>query len=48
LVGEQLEMPNSGGQIVGIPFAEPGSRSEQAIAMLAATLDPADPARAPA
>ncbi len=35
---QKLEIPDTGGQVLGLLYAEPGSRSEQAIAMLAATM----------
>ena len=35
---QKLEIPDSGGQILGFLYAEPGSPSEQAVAMLAATM----------
>jgi transcriptional regulator with XRE-family HTH domain len=38
LYHQKLEIPGTGGQILGLLYAEPGSRSEQAVAMLAATL----------
>ena len=34
---QKLEIPDTGGQILGLLYAEPGSKSEQAVAMLAAT-----------
>jgi transcriptional regulator with XRE-family HTH domain len=39
LYHQKLEISDTGGQILGLLYAEPGSRSEQAVAMLAATLD---------
>jgi hypothetical protein len=36
---QKLEIPNTCGQLLGLLYAEPGSKSEQAVAMLAATLD---------
>jgi transcriptional regulator with XRE-family HTH domain len=38
LYHQKLEIPDTGGQILGLLYAEPGSRSEQAVAMLAATM----------
>ncbi len=38
LYHQKLEIPDAGGQILGLLYAEPGSTSEQAVAMLAATL----------
>jgi hypothetical protein len=35
---QKLEIPDTGGQILGLLYAEPGSKSEQAVAMLAATM----------
>ncbi len=34
----RLEIPEAGGQILGLFYAEPGSKSEEAVAMLAATM----------
>jgi transcriptional regulator with XRE-family HTH domain len=45
LLHQKLEIPDTGGQILGLLYAEPGSRSEQAVAMLAATLDEAGAGR---
>ena len=42
LYHQKLEIPDTGGQILGVLYAEPGSRSEQAVAMLAATLEAPD------
>ena len=41
---QKLEIPDTGGQILGLFYAEPASRSEQALAMLAATLGEPDEA----
>jgi transcriptional regulator with XRE-family HTH domain len=38
LYHQKLEIPDAGGQILGLFYAEPGSKSEQAVAMLAATM----------
>jgi hypothetical protein len=38
LYHQKLEIPDTGGQVLGVLYAEPGSRSEQAVAMLASTL----------
>jgi hypothetical protein len=38
LYHQKLEIPDTGGQILGLLYAEPGSKSEQAVAMLAATI----------
>jgi transcriptional regulator with XRE-family HTH domain len=38
LYHQKLEIPDTGGQILGLLYAEPGSKSEQAVAMLAATM----------
>jgi hypothetical protein len=38
LYHQKLDVPDAGGQILGLLHAEPGSRSEQAVAMLAATM----------
>jgi hypothetical protein len=35
---QKLEIPDTGGQILGLFYAEPGSKSERALAMLAATM----------
>jgi hypothetical protein len=35
---QKLEIPATGGQILGLLYPEPGSKSEQAVAMLAATM----------
>jgi transcriptional regulator with XRE-family HTH domain len=45
LYHQKLEIPETGGQILGLLYAEPGSKSEQAVAMLAATLDVQDSAK---
>ena len=54
LYHQKLEIPYADGQILGLLYAEPGSKSEQAVAMLAATMDEPnaapshdDPARYP-
>jgi transcriptional regulator with XRE-family HTH domain len=57
LYHQKLEIPETGGQILGVLYAEPGSKSEQAVAMLAATIEephaaqsrdrPARPAQSP-
>jgi hypothetical protein len=39
LYHQKLEIPYTDGQILGLLYAEPGSKSEQAVAMLAATMD---------
>jgi transcriptional regulator with XRE-family HTH domain len=38
LYHQKLEIPEAGGQILGLFYAEPGSKSEEAVAMLAATM----------
>jgi transcriptional regulator with XRE-family HTH domain len=38
LYHQKLEIPGTGGQVLGLLYAEPGSRSQQAVAMLAATM----------
>jgi hypothetical protein len=38
LFHQKLEIPDTGGQILGLLYAEPGSKSEQAVAMLAAMI----------
>jgi transcriptional regulator with XRE-family HTH domain len=44
LYHQKLEIPDAGGQILGLLYAQPGSKSEQAMAMLAATLgEPSTP-----
>jgi transcriptional regulator with XRE-family HTH domain len=39
LYHQKLEIPEAGGQVLGLFYAETGSKSEQAVAMLAATMD---------
>jgi transcriptional regulator with XRE-family HTH domain len=46
LFHQKLEIPDTGGQILGLFYAQPGSRSEQAMAMLAATIGEATAAPA--
>lgn len=48
LCHQKLEIPEAGGQILGLLYAEPGSKSEQAVAMLAATMGETKAARATA
>ncbi|MBT2225624.1 helix-turn-helix transcriptional regulator [Nonomuraea sp. NEAU-A123] len=38
LYHQKLQIPGAGGQVLGLLYAEPGSRSEQAVAMLAAMM----------
>jgi transcriptional regulator with XRE-family HTH domain len=45
LYHQKLEIPDTGGQILGLLYAEPGSKSEQAVAMLAATMGEPNAAR---
>jgi transcriptional regulator with XRE-family HTH domain len=46
LYHQKLEIPDTGGQILGLLYAEPGSKSEQAVAMLAATMGESNAAHA--
>jgi transcriptional regulator with XRE-family HTH domain len=39
---QKLKIPGTGGQVLGLLYAEPGTRSEQAVAMLAATMEKPD------